>query len=169
MVKPLIVDLEYPTLEVLPSRQDALVIAPAYSGLKGELTAILSYQYHYLYFYEEYRDIAETLAGISLAEMLHFRRLGKILKKLGTSPVLSSLPPYQFNFYNTSSVSISKTPQKMLLDDIGGEMEAIMSYKRMLENLSNENVGAFISRIILDEELHVKILKEQLEKINKKS
>lgn len=62
-------------------------------------------------------------------------------------------------------MSYSQTPQKMLMDDITGELTAIEEYTQMLGQLSDERVGAVISRIRLDEELHVKVLQEQLEKL----
>ena len=167
MVKPLIVDLPYPEINaVTPSKKSAMIIAPAYSGLSGEITAILGYTYHSFYFNEYCEEIALVLEGIAIAEMKHFDMLGRLMLKLGVSPIISQTPPYQYDFYNTSRVSYSKTPHKMLLDDITGEMKAIMEYKKMLEMLDDEYVSAIISRIILDEELHVKILKTQLEKLN---
>ena len=51
------------------------------------------------------------------------------------------------------------------MDDITGELTAIEEYTQMLGQLSDERVGAVISRIRLDEELHVKVLQEQLEKL----
>ena len=53
----------------------------------------------------------------------------------------------------------------MLMDDINGELAAIAEYDRIIGELRNERVSAIIKRIKLDEELHVKILREQLNKI----
>ena len=53
----------------------------------------------------------------------------------------------------------------MLMDDINGELRAIADYDKILAELNNERVAAIIKRIKLDEELHVKVLREELKKI----
>lgn len=166
MVRPIIVDLPYPSLEGIEKDfASAKIIASAYAGLHSELSAILQYVYHH-YFFDECgnSETADTLIGISIAEMRHLEVLGALLLKLGMDPIFTRNPPYRFDYYNTSCISYSKTTHKMLLDDISGEMVAIKGYEQMLDCLKNERVQAVISRIILDEELHVKALKEQLNK-----
>lgn len=166
---PLVIDLPYPNIEdIEPSIYNAMVITPAYAGLHGELSAILQYTYHFFYFEKlGHLEIADVVFRISLAEMEHLETLGKLLLKLGVDPVFSICPPYQYNFYNTSKISYNTTPQKMLLDDIAGELSAINEYENMIKRLKSEEVSAVISRIILDEQLHVKALKECLEGICK--
>ncbi len=168
-MKPLIVDLPYPSIEnVQKNLRDARVIAPAYAGHHGEATAIFQYVYHHFYF-EKYlqEDIAKTLMCISLAEMEHLEILGSLLLKLGADPVFTVRPPYRFNPYSTAFVKYGKEPQKMLLEDISSELTAIADYEKMLPNLIDENVSALISRIILDEQLHVQALKKALEQISR--
>jgi len=53
----------------------------------------------------------------------------------------------------------------MIEDDINGEREAIRDYERMLCKLKNEQAGAVISRIILDEQLHLETLKRMLDEL----
>lgn len=162
------VDLPYPSLDSIePDAISAKIISPAYSGQESELTAVMQYVYHHFYFEEGWEEIANGLMKIAIAEMEHFEILGKLLLKLGVDPVYTWCPPLKWNFYNTGSVSYTKTPQKMLMDDITGELLAIKEYEKMISCLQNEEVSAVIARIILDEQLHVKILKGYLEKISK--
>ena len=49
------------------------------------------------------------------------------------------------------------------MDDICAEVGAIKLYDEMLDKLKNDKVGAIIKRIKLDEELHIKVLKERIE------
>ncbi len=107
------------------------------------------------------KDYADTLMGIAIAEMKHLDILGEAMLKLGVDPKFIQCPNTR-TYFNTSTVSQSKTPQKMLMDDIGGELEAIATYKKMLFILENEQVEAIIQRIIIDEELHLEKLKEML-------
>ena len=161
-----IVKIPYPSIDgITKDIQSADIISPAYAGLHGELTAILQYTFQNMVFgYQNSEYYAELLESISVAEMRHFELLGKMLIKLGVTPVMSQIPPYKQNFFNTSAVNYSTAPQKMLMDSIEGELEAIRMYKSMLNKLKNEDVAAVIKRIILDEMLHVELLKDALEK-----
>ena len=164
------VKIPYPSIDgITKDIEAANIISPAYAGLHSELTAILQYTFQDINFrYQGLEYLASLLESISLAEMQHFELLGKMLIRLGVSPVMSQIPPYKQNFFNTSAVSYSTTPQKMLIDSIEGELEAIRTYKSMVSKLKNEEVAAVIKRIILDEMLHVERLKDALEKYKEK-
>ncbi|MBS1455556.1 MAG: hypothetical protein HP008_00615 [Clostridia bacterium] len=170
MVKPLVVDIPYPSMDcVKENRRAAYIISSSYAGYEGELNAILSYNYHSLYF-ESFgmKDYAETLTAISIAEMRHLDILGRLLIKLGADPVYTLRAFDKCDFYNTSNVSSSNIPVKMLLDDISGELTAINAYKEMEKKLPDD-VAAIIARIRLDEELHVKALKSLMEKLSSRT
>ncbi len=106
---------------------------------------------------------ADTLVAIAIAEMHHLDILGEAMLKLGVNPRFVQYPNSKC-YFDTSCVSQSVMPQKMIMDDIQGEMDAIAEYKKMLFVLKNENVAAVIQRIIIDEQLHLETLKEMLER-----
>ena len=165
MQKPLIVDLPIPSLENIGyDVKTARIISSAYAGRHGELSATLQYVYHNLNFLgQNYSNIADVMMGIALAEMDHFKILGELLYKLGVDPVYSEMPPYKYNFYNTACVNYSNSVQKMLLDDISSEMLAVKEYEKMAKLVDNDDVSAILLRIALDEQLHIKVLRETLE------
>lgn len=165
-MKPIALDLPYPNTDGLEcDERSATIISPAYAGLYGELTATLQYRYHSLYFSSyERQDTAGILDGISIAEMRHLHILGGLILKLGLSPVYATIIPGG-RIYAPEKVVYGKDPQNMLMDDINGELRAIADYDRILAELKNERVAAIIKRIKLDEELHVKVLREELKKI----
>ena len=166
-MKPLICDLPYPSTETLTKDiRSGNIISFAYATLKGELTATLQYVYHHFYFGEIDQNDAETLMAIAKAEMIHIDILGTAMLKLGVSPRYVQMPNTN-NYFNTSTVSRATTPQKMIMDDIQGELNAIADYQKMLFILKNEQVEAIIQRIILDEQLHLETLKEMLTKYAK--
>ncbi len=162
MPKPIKVDLPYPSLAGIEQDcKTARVILPAYAGIHSEMTAILQYVYHFFNFQRVLDDkTAQTLMGIAITEMEHLEILGSMLIKLGVDPIYTHFPPCKTDYYSTRAVSYSKTPIKMLLDDISGEMVAISEYKRITENINNDKACEIISRIILDEELHLEVLKD---------
>lgn len=53
-------------------------------------------------------------------------------------------------------------PQKFLRQNITAEETAILNYERTVLALHTESVKTLLERIILDEELHIKIFKELL-------
>ncbi len=163
-MKPAIVDLPYPELDKIEKDiKSAVIISPAYASMHGELNAVLQYMYHYFIFKQTLNDkTANVIMSISVAEMQHFKILGETLCKLGVNPIFTKTPPYGYNYYTSAGVSYSTTPIKMLIDDISGEILAIKTYEKMLCGLKNEMVAAVIKRISLDEELHVKMLKDCL-------
>ena len=167
MPKPICLSLPYSDMEeITKDIQSALIISQAYASSHSELGTILQYVYHSMNLScQGYSEIASVLEGISICEMKHLKILGTLLYKLGVDPIFTSNPPLNYGFFTTSSISYSKTPQKIIMDSISGEMLAIKDYSEIEKRLSNEKVAAIIARIRLDEELHVKVLKEQLDNL----
>lgn len=154
----------YPPLDGIGEDQAALkIVSPAYAGDEGELTAVLQYIYqHILFDAMGKREYADALLKIAISEMKHLEILGSLIYRLGALPVYSYLPPYPINYYCARSVSYSRTPQKMILDDIEAEQYAIDTYTKMLRRLKDERVAAVVQRIRMDEEEHLARFKEIL-------
>ncbi len=162
MPEPLTLDLPFPSTEkITPDALSLRIISPAYASPSGELTAVLQYIYHSFFFKKEgYKDIADTLMSIAIAEMIHFKLLGETVLALGAAPVYTQYPPNCFNFYSTKFISYSCRLSDMLEDDILGERHAIRAYEHMLCRLKNTQVCAIIERIVGDERLHLQTLKD---------
>ena len=162
------VDLPYPTIQGIgKDLQSAKIISPAYADRGSEMTAILQYVFQSIVLSgKNLKEYADTLDRIAIAEMRHLDILGSLLFELGVLPVYSSRPPRKFDFYSTAAVSYATDPQKMIMDDIMGETQAILSYEEMVRELQNESVAAIIERIILNEKLHLETLKAMLREID---
>ncbi len=154
-------DIPYPSLEGIRENAAALkIISPAYAGDEGELTAVLQYIYqHILFDNMGCKDYASTLIKVAITEMKHLEILGSLILKLGAAPVYSYLPPYPINYYSARAVSYSKSPQKMILDDIASEQYAIDAYTKILCRVKDEQIAAVIERIRMDEEEHLAAFK----------
>lgn len=160
MPKSLICDLPYPsTSDICPDALSLKIISPAYASHDSELNTILQYVYHAYFFDRKGYDVYnETLMSIAIAEMMHLELLGKTILALGAAPIYSRCPANTFDFYSTKYVAYSCTLKNMLEDDILGEKRAIGGYEKMLKQLKNEKVSEIVSRIILDEKLHLETL-----------
>ncbi len=171
MVKPVALSLPYPSVEGIEKNlKYASYLSFLYAGKHGELNTVLQYVYQYFYFNAfGQKEIAKTLMGIAVSEMRHMEILGELILALGQNPVFAECLPYRCNFYSSSSVSYSTNAEKMLLDDLSNEMLAVSEYDKVTNKILDKRVQAILTRIKLDEELHVKALEDALLKINVKN
>lgn len=164
-MKPLAVDLPYPDLSgIKPDKKTATEVFPLYSSAESELSAILQYVYHALHFGEQREfEIAKILIEIAVCEMEHLKILGELLIKLGANPVYYDV--MRADYFCAKYVSFTRTPKRMLLDDVSGEIKAERAYERAIEKIEDEEVGAVLARIKMDESLHITALKGLLEQM----
>ncbi len=164
MKKPLSVDFPYPSLDDIEiNKNSAKWLSFLYAGKHGELKAILQYTYHYFYFNQlNDKETADALMGIALSEMKHLEILGEVLLRSGIDPIFAGYFPIGCVFYKTDCISYSKNAEKMLLDDISGELVAIDAYDKAIIGIEDEKIKAVLLRIKLDEELHARVLKERM-------
>jgi len=166
--KRIIAELPYPSLEGLTTDLESVrIISPAYSAQgPSEMTASLTYIYqHFIFKKLKMEEIADTLEGIGIAEMTHIDLLGTMITYMGAFPIYTANPMRYTNFYSTRFINYTTNKQKMIIDDIADEFAAINLYKSIIARLKNEQVAAVLTRIILDEKMHIEVLKEILKKI----
>lgn len=149
-------DLPYPEIEVDPNLAQSKLLMPLYAGASSELTAILTYSFQ-SYISPKYPDIVRALNGISVVEMHHHKLLGTTIFKLGGYPIMGARTYWNGNFAN-----YTLNPKKFLHENILGEEAAIVNYERTILNVESESVKTLLERIIIDEEIHIKIFKELL-------
>lgn len=148
--------LPYPDVEVEKNIAESKLLMPVYSGSTGELTAVTTYIFQ-TYVTPKYPEIQEALKGIAITEMLHHKLLGETIYKLGGYPVMGAR-----TYWNGSFTNYTLSPQKYLRENVLAEQNAIMNYERTILNLSSDSVKMLLERIILDEEVHIKIFKQLL-------
>ncbi len=164
MNKNVSLNIPYPTLDgVRADKRTVALVRRAYVGRHGELKAVLQYFYHYLYFNKlGCVEVAKIILGIAQCEMRHLEILGQLLTALGDDPVFSPVSPWGTTCDFVSGISYSKTAQKMIMDDISSEMASVCEYESIIERIKDERVQAVLKRITLDEQLHIKVLKDAL-------
>lgn len=149
-------DLPYPPITTAKNPKDAKILMGVYSGMCGELTAILTYAYQ-AYISVDVPKLCHTLEGIAKVEMLHHSLLGKSIFALGGYPVMGAR-----TYWNGSYVDYTTKLESFLKNDIAHEQNAILDYERTMLNIDTDDVKALIERIILDEQVHIKILQDLL-------
>lgn len=154
--KSCVSELPYPDIDCAENLADSKLLMPSYGGPSGELTAVTTYCFQ-SYICTRSREIAETLECIARAEMRHHELLGKAIVKLGGYPVMGGR-----TYWSGSFLNYTLDPKKFLRENITAEETAILNYERTVLSLRTESVKALIERIVLDEELHIKIFKDLL-------
>lgn len=149
-------ELPYPEVEAVENLADSKLLMPDYGGPAGELTAVTTYCFQN-YITRKNKELADALMHVAMVEMHHHELLGETIYKLGGYPVMGGR-----TYWNGSFVNYTLDPKKYLQQNIMAEETAILNYERTILNLKTESVKLLLERIILDEEVHIKIFKELL-------
>ncbi len=147
-------ELPYPQIEVEENIAESKLLMPSYAGMGSELSAILTYAFQ-SYITPNYPEISKALEGVSVVEMKHHELLGTTIYKLGGYPIMGAR-----NYWNGSFANYTLDVKKFLQQNIIAEENAIINYERTILNLKTESVKMLIERIILDEEVHIKIFRD---------
>ena len=151
-------DMAYPEISVEKNLGDSRLLMPSYGGNGSEITAIMTYTFQH--FICPHKDIAKVLEGISVVEMRHMDLLGEAITALGGYPIIGGR-----TYWNGSFVNYTLDTKKFLRQNILAEETAILNYERTILNLSQDSLKQMLERIIIDEEIHIKIFKELLQTI----
>lgn len=145
----------------------ALILHEAYAGKVSEITAIMQYTYHHLEmeFIPNWKEVSELESGISIIEMEHMETLGELILLLGGIPRYhdSAQLPWQPDYVAYHDFD----PCAQLRADIAAEQAAIMNYQEQIRMIDDRYIQAILRRIIKDEEHHIELFTEQLERLCK--
>ena len=157
------VDLPYPEIKVKDKNLEyAKLLHDDYAGFVSEMSAITQYVYGHLVTDKVNEKVTATLEGIAMAEMKHLELLGKAIIALGGNPVYWGTYNNMDQYWNASYVSYSKDVKQLLMDNIKGEQDAIYQYKRHIYIIRDPHIQELLSRIVMDEKLHLTILTKLL-------
>ena len=154
-------EVEYPSFE--KAKPDDGVIAewfyPIHNGSNdfSELTAI------HMYTTQEatFEDVGTLLLGIALTEMKHYDKLSDFIRKIGGRIDQR---------FNNSGVTVGKTAKEALEIAVGAEEKTIDFYENLQKKLIDLTETTtikialqFLSKLLADEVVHLRLLKERLE------
>lgn len=158
--------LPYPEIKVIGKNSCyAELIIDDYSGYVSELTAINQYIYHHFLIAKCNDKVANMVEKISIVEMKHLEMLAEILLLLGSEPLFRCPRKVSgaFRYWNGSFVGYGKCMCEQLELDLKSECNAIDAYRRHIELIKDPYIQEALARIILDEEVHVKLFKDAIE------
>ncbi|NLL01892.1 MAG: bacterioferritin [Mollicutes bacterium] len=155
-------ELPFPPIKV---KEKNLVYASllmnGYAGFISEFTSLSQYFYHYLVNEEVDQEIANMLRNISTVETIHLDILGKIIKMLGGDPKYYA----QDNYWTAEYITYGNNILEQLEADLQNELDAITNYKKTISQIQDPYIIGILERIILDEEVHVRLFEKAIEKV----
>ncbi len=159
-VKPIMMELPYPTLKVREKNPAyANLLSVDYCGAVSELSAITQYINNENRMTNENCSLAKTILGIAMAEMMHLQKLGELICLLGGK--IDYTARYQNGrqkVWTPEYLDIPANIGQMIRADIEAEKDAISQYKMHIKMINDDCVNAVLARIIKDEEYHIMLL-----------
>ena len=156
----------YPKIEITMKEPITIKkVICAYAGTKGEITASTQYVYQSFIMHPINKNFHKILERIAIKEMQHMEILSDILIQLGVNPKFCTYIDNNINLCNnwsTCNLKYITSPVEFLKYNICLEESAIKEYNSIIETSEDENLNLVISRIIEDEESHLKLFKAML-------
>lgn len=166
-VKPIMMDLPYPSVQVSGKNQAyANLLSIDYCGSVSEMSAITQYINNENRLFSEKCPIAKTILGIAMAEMIHMQKLGEFIFLLGGSiDFVAKQQNGRQKMWTPEYLTISDNAKKMLLAGIESEKAAINQYKMHIKMIHDNHINAVLARIIQDEEYHIMLLQALIQQV----
>ncbi len=152
-------NLLYPEIKV--EKKDlklAKELLASYAGEISEETAVHNYIFQMML--QSNKKIKETLKQIAIVEMHHIAILGQLIFKLGVVPYFLSINHKKIEWFSGHFINYERDWSAVINQDIKEEIEAIQNYEKIILHTKDPNIKAILKRIILDEEIHIQLLKQ---------
>lgn len=158
---------KWPPLKICcPNPQYADEMLSNIGACNSEMSAVSLYFYNSIVLTDTNREFAEIFHKISIVEMHHLEIFAQLARMLGADPRLWTVTNNR-SCYWTPSCNNYPTQIKYLLENsLRGEQDAILKYRRQTCAIQDSYIVAILNRIILDEQIHVEILRKMLAEIS---
>ncbi len=154
----------YPDIKVYgKNRNYAELLMDDYCGAAGEFTAANQYKYHSLMLKRVNVELAAMLSGIACVEAYHLELLAGAIQSLGGNPVFRG-GGSSVNFWSGDKLEYGKDIAGRLKSDLESEMNSIKNYREHIRKIQDPGIQALLRRIVLDEEVHERLIREAIEK-----
>ncbi len=144
--------LPYPELSGKITNDELIQLYDLYAGRFSELTAVTTYSYQSVIVND--CKIASVFKRIAMTEMVHLNKLAKAIFFFGGAPVYAG----KYNYFSGSYTDYESDLKQMILNDVQTERQSIYEYKQLITRTQNQSLCELLSRIAMDEELHLNLL-----------
>ena len=164
-VKPIMMELPYPPTKVKEKNENyANLLSVDYCGSVSEMSAITQYINNENRLFCQKCQLAQTILGIAMAEMIHLQKLGELIFLLGGEiNFIAKHRDGKQRMWTPQYLNIPELAREMLVRDIDAEKAAIHQYRMHMKMIKDMHINAVLARIIKDEEYHIMILQALME------
>lgn len=130
-----------------------------YAGAVSELTAWSQYFNHGAVIFQEYKEVADILYHIGKVEMTHLQILGQLIELLGINPKYRIIKENNLRiWWSPCYINYEIEVFEILQANMESEKNAIKQYTNHLNIIKDDYIKAILTKIILEEKEHLKIL-----------
>lgn len=154
----------YPPIE--PQGENALyanAMLDNVGGMNSEMSAVSLYFYNHI-ITGGYDEVTDAFHNISIVEMHHLEIFASLAAQLGEDPRLWSQRECGKIYWSPSYNQYPLCLCELLKNAFTSEQAAIRKYEHQLTFIKDENITANLKRIIMDEKIHIELLKGLIEK-----
>ena len=157
----------YPPVKVTRENvRFAAQLSSAFGGSGGEF-GTAEYVFQSVIFRSTYPEYADIFGRIAMVEMRHLNMIGELMKLLGLPPVYGEYENGVPSYWNGTFPDYTDDLASAILHDLDGEQKAYSAYVSLSRRSGDRCVFAVLSRIALDEMIHVNLLRGMLAKLRK--
>lgn len=135
------------------------------AACSSEMSAVSLYVYNGLLTKDCFPEYSTCFEKISMVEMHHLHLFGELALLLGTDPRLWSMKNDKPVYWSPSCNRYPERIIPLVKNALAGEKETIKTYKEQCSWIKDCYISDILQRIILDEELHVRIFETMLEEL----
>ena len=163
---PAFVDLPYPPVQAQTRKREyAYAMLSNIGSGNSEMSAVSQYFYNSVILMADYSDFARCFKQISVTEMQHLDIFATLARQCGADPRLWSLQGRRMAYWPPSYNNYPQEIRAVIENSIRGEENAIRKYTQQAKTIQDDNITANLERIIQDEQRHIEIFHEMLEKL----
>lgn len=164
-IKPAVMDLPYPPVQVRERNQDyADIISVSYCGAISEMSAVMQYINNESRMFSKRCAMGRILLGMAMAEMTHMQILAELISLLGgTICYTATHPGGQQQMWSPQCLTMPEKFDEMLQADLEREMATIDQYNMQISKIRDDYVNTVLGRIIQDEQYHIMLLRTMMD------
>ena len=152
-------DLPYPSITVTqPCLTYARMMLDNAGGSNSEMSAISLYLYNHIVAVCK-PEVSKVFYQVNLTEMHHLEIFSELALQLGEDPRLWTQMKNTKEYWSPCHNRYTFDIRCLLFNAIAGEKAAIQKYRCQAQTIKDPCIVAILNRIILDEEVHVKLFK----------
>lgn len=164
-VKPIMMDLPYPVIQVKEKNQSyANLLSIDYCGAVSEMSAITQYIHNENRLLCNKSSFAGVILGIAMAEMVHLQKLSELIILLGGNiDFVAKHRDGRQMMWTPKYLNLQENTREILRAAIESEKSAIEQYRVHMKMINDEHVNVILTRIVKDEEYHIMMLRALME------